>query len=157
TLRDLKTRLQQTRFPEELAGTGWTYGTDLASLKSLVAYWRDRYDWRAAERRLNQLPQFKTTIDGIHVPFIHVQSKVPGAFPLAMTHGWPGSVYEFTKVIGPLTDPQAFGGRAEDAFDVVAISLPGFGFSSKPTSPGYSPERMGRIIATLMARLGYTR
>ncbi|HEV3061620.1 MAG TPA: epoxide hydrolase [Vicinamibacterales bacterium] len=157
TLRDLKTRLQQTRFPEELAGTGWTYGTDLAYLKSLVAYWRDRYDWRAAERMLNQLPQFKTTIDGIEVHFIHQRSKVPGAFPLALTHGWPGSVYEFTKVIGPLTDPAAHGGRAEDAFDVVAISLPGFGFSSKPATPGYSPERMGRIIATLMARLGYTR
>lgn len=157
TLRDLKTRLQQTRFPEELAGTGWTYGTDLTYLKSLVAYWRDRYDWRAEERKLNQLPQFKTTIDGIDVHFIHVKSKVPGAFPLAMTHGWPGSIYEFTKVIGPLTDPVAYGGHAEDAFDVVAISLPGFGFSSKPTTPGYSPERMGRIISTLMARLGYTR
>jgi microsomal epoxide hydrolase len=157
TLRDLKSRLRQTRFPEELAGTGWTYGTDLAYLKSLVAYWRDVYDWRAAERKLNQLPQFKTTIDGIDVHFIHQRSKVPGAFPLALTHGWPGSVYEFTKVIGPLTDPVTHGGHAEDAFDVVAISLPGFGFSSKPTTPGYSPERMGHIIATLMARLGYTR
>jgi microsomal epoxide hydrolase len=157
TLRDLKSRLRQTRFPEELAGTGWTYGTDLAYLKSLVAYWRDVYDWRAAERKLNQLPQFKTTIDGIDVHFIHQRSKVPGAFPLALTHGWPGSVYEFTKVIGPLTDPVTHGGHAEDAFDVVAVSLPGFGFSSKPTTPGYSPERMGHIIATLMARLGYTR
>jgi hypothetical protein len=154
TLRDLKTRLQQTRFPEEIAGTGWTYGTDVTYLKSLVAYWRDRYDWRATERGLNQLPQFKTTIDGIEIHFIHVKSKVPGALPLALTHGWPGSIYEFTKVIGPLTDPVAHGGQAQDAFDIVAISLPGFGFSSKPTTPGYSPERMGRIIATLMARLG---
>ena len=97
TLRDLKTRLQQTRVPEELAGTGWTYGTDLAYVKSLVACWRDSYDWRAAERKLNQLPQFKTTIDGIEVHFIHQRSKVPVALPLALTHGWPGSVYEFTK------------------------------------------------------------
>ena len=157
TLRDLKTRLQQTRFPDELAGTGWSYGTDLTYLKSLIAYWRDSYDWRAAERKLNQMPQFKTTIDGIDVHFVHQRSKVPGALPLAVTHGWPGSVFEFTKIVGPLTDPAAHGGRAEDAFDVVAISLPGFGFSGKPSTTGYSPERMGRIISTLMARLGYSR
>lgn len=157
TLRDLKSRLQQTRFPTELTGTGWDYGADLTYVKSLVSYWRDRYDWRAHERALNQLPQFTTTIDGVEIHFIHQRSKVPGAFPLALTHGWPGSIYEFTKVIGPLTDPVAHGGRAEDAFDVVAMSLPGFGFSGKPTDRGYSPERMGRIIATLMARLGYTR
>jgi microsomal epoxide hydrolase len=156
-LRDLQTRLAQTRFPTELTNTGWDYGTDLTYLKSLVAYWRNGYDWRAQERRLNQLPQFTTTIDGIELHFVHVKSKVPGAFPLALTHGWPGSIYEFTKVLGPLTDPVAHGGQASDAFDVVAISLPGFGFSGKPTERGYSPERMGKIIATLMARLGYTR
>ena len=120
-------------------------------------YWRDTFDWRAQERKLNELPQFKTTIDGIDVHFIHVKSKEPHAFPLAMTHGWPGSVVEFTKVIGPLTDPVKYGGRAEDAFDIVAISLPGFGFSGKPDERGYSPEKMGTIIAKLMARLGYTR
>ena len=154
-LRDLRERLGHTRFPQELTGTGWRYGTDLAYLKSLVAYWQNGFDWRAQERRLNQLPQFRTTIDGIDLHFIHQKSKVPNAFPLVLTHGWPGSVYEFTKIIGPLTDPVAHGGRADDAFDVVAISLPGFGLSGKPTTPGYSPERMGKIIATLMARLGY--
>jgi epoxide hydrolase len=156
-LQDLKARLRNARYPQELTGTGWDYGTDLAYLKSLVAYWQNGYDWRAQERKLNELPQFKTTIDGLEIHFIHKKSKVPGAFPLALTHGWPGSIYEFTKVIGPLTDPVAYGGRPEDAFDVVAISLPGFGFSGKPTERGYSPEKMGTIIAKLMARLGYTR
>lgn len=156
-LQDLKARLKNARYPQELTGTGWDYGTDLTYLKSLVSYWQNGYDWRAQERKLNQLPQFKTTIDGIEIHFVHQKSKVPGAFPLALTHGWPGSFYEFTKIIGPLTDPVAHGGRAEDAFDVVAISLPGFGFSGKPTDRGYSPEKMGTIIAKLMARLGYTR
>jgi pimeloyl-ACP methyl ester carboxylesterase len=157
TLRDLKARLARTRFPDEIPGTGWDYGTDLAYLKSLVAYWRDRFDWRAQERKLNEFDQYKTTIDGIEIHFIHQRSKVPNAFPLAVTHGWPGSIVEFTKVIGPLTDPVKYGGRAEDAFNVVAISLPGFGFSSKPTERGYSPEKMGAVIAKLMARLGYQR
>ena len=156
-LRDLRQRLARTRFPDEVPGTGWDYGTDLAYLKELVAYWRDKYDWRAAERRLNELEQFTTTIDGLQIHFIHQRSKQPGAMPLAITHGWPGSIFEFTKVIGPLTDPERFGGRAGDAFHVVAISLPGFGFSGHPTDRGYSPERMAKIIATLMARLGYTR
>ena len=156
-LQDLKTRLRMTRLPREIPGTGWDYGTELAYLQSLVDYWRDRYDWRAHERRLNELPQFTTTIDGVSIHFIHVKSRVPNAFPLALTHGWPGSIVEFTKVIGPLTDPQRYGGQAADAFDVVAISLPGFGFSGKPQERGFSPERMGKIIATLMARLGYSR
>src|SRR5580765_8374965 len=121
-LRDLKARLARTRFPDELPGTGWDYGTDLTYLKSLVAYWRDRFDWRAQERKLNEFDQFKTTIDGIEIHFIHQKSKVPNAFPLAVTHGWPGSIVEFTKVIGPLTDPVKYGGRAEDAFNVVAIT-----------------------------------
>src|SRR5205085_11652115 len=141
----------------EIAGTGWDYGTDLAYLKSLVAYWKDSFDWRAQERRLNEFDQFKTTIDGVDIHFIHQRSKVPNAFPLVLTHGWPGSIVEFTKVIGPLTDPVRYGGRAEDAFNVVAISLPGFGFSGKPDERGFSPERMAKIIATLMARLGYER
>ena len=157
TLRDLKARLARTRFPDEIPGTGWGYGTDLAYLKSLVAYWRDRFDWRAQERKLNEFDQYKTTIDGIEIHFIHQRSKVPNAFPLAVTHGWPGSIVEFTKIIGPLTDPVKYGGRAEDAFNVVAISLPGFGFSGKPAERGYSPEKMGTIIAKLMARLGYQR
>jgi pimeloyl-ACP methyl ester carboxylesterase len=156
-LTDLKARLARTRFPDEIPSTGWDYGTDLTYLKALVAYWRDRFDWRAQERTLNAFDQFKTTIDGIEIHFIHQKSKVPNAFPLAVTHGWPGSIVEFTKVIGPLTDPVKYGGRAEDAFNVVAISLPGFGFSSKPKDRGYSPEKVGTIIAKLMARLGYER
>ncbi len=154
-LRDLKTRLAQTRLPNEISGSGWEYGTDLAYLKELVTYWRDRFDWRAQERKLNAFDQFVTTIDGVDIHFIHQRSKEPNALPLALTHGWPGSIMEFTKVIGPLTDPVRYGGRAEDAFNVVAISLPGFGFSGRPDARGYSPERMAKIIATLMARLGY--
>ena len=156
-LQDLKARLRNTRLPQEIPGTAWDYGTDLAYLRSLVAYWRDNFDWRAQERKLNALPQFKTIIDGLEIHFVHIKSKEPGAFPLALTHGWPGSFFEFTKIVGPLTDPVKFGGRAADAFDVVAISLPGFGFSGKPQERGYSPERMASIIAKLMARLGYAR
>jgi len=156
-LTDLHDRLARTRFPDAIDGTGWDYGTDLDYLRSLVAYWQNTYDWRAQEARLNQLPQFTTVIDGLTIHFIHQRSKEPNALPLVLTHGWPGSIYEFTKVIGPLTDPVAHGGRAEDAFDVVAISLPGFGFSEIPNERGWSPERMAKVIATLMARLGYTR
>jgi pimeloyl-ACP methyl ester carboxylesterase len=156
-LADLKQRLARTRFPGEIANSDWDYGTNLAYLKELVTYWRDRYDWRAAERRLNQFDQFTTNIDGLDVHFIHQRSKNPNAMPIAITHGWPGSFVEFTKVIGPLTDPAAHGGNASDSFHVVAISLPGFGFSGKPTERGYSPERIAGIVARLMARLGYTR
>src|SRR4029079_18543204 len=131
-LRDLKERLGSTRFPDQLQNVGWDYGTDPAYLKPLVEYWRDRFDWRAQEKKLNEFDQYKTTIDGLEIHFIHQKSKVATAFPLAVTHGWPGSIVEFTKVIGPLTDPVKYGGRAEDAFNVVAISLPGFGFSGKP-------------------------
>jgi pimeloyl-ACP methyl ester carboxylesterase len=156
-LSDLKQRLARTRFPGEIAGSEWDYGTNLGYLKELVAYWRDTFDWRAAERRLNQFDQFTTNIDGLDIHFIHQRSKDPNALPLAVTHGWPGSVAEFTKIIGPLTNPAAHGGSAADAFHVVAISLPGFGFSGKPAERGYGPERMAGIIAKLMARLGYTR
>jgi microsomal epoxide hydrolase len=156
-LRDLHERLRRTRFPDALNGVGWEYGTDLAYMKSLVEYWRDRYDWRTAERKLNALDQYTTTIDGIKIHFIHQRSKEPNAMPLVLTHGWPGSIYEFTKIIGPLTDPVKYGGRAEDAFHVVAVSLPGFGFSEQPHERGYSPEKMAGIIAKLMARLGYQR
>jgi hypothetical protein len=121
-LRDLRARLAQTRFPDELEGAGWDYGTNLAYLKELVTYWRTAFDWRAQERRLNQFDQFKTNIDGLDIHFIHQRSKEPHALPLVLTHGWPGSFVEFTKVIGPLTDPMKYGGRAEDAFDVVAAT-----------------------------------
>lgn len=156
-LKDLKDRLARTRFPDQLQNVGWDYGTDPAYLKPLVEYWRDRFDWRAQERRLNQFDQFTTTIDGLTIHFIHQKSKVPNAMPLVLTHGWPGSIYEFHKIIGPLTDPVAHGGKAEDAFNVVAISLPGFGFSGHPTERGYNPQKMAGTIATLMARLGYTK
>jgi pimeloyl-ACP methyl ester carboxylesterase len=156
-LADLKQRLARTRFPGEIPGSNWDYGTNLAYLKDLVAYWRDTFDWRAAERRLNQFDQFTTKIDGLDIHFIHQRSRNPNAMPLVLTHGWPGSVVEFTKIIGPLTDPAAHGGNAADSFHVVAISLPGFGFSGKPADRGYGPERIAGIIAKLMARLGYTR
>src|SRR5262245_36853260 len=156
-LADLKQRLARTRFPGEIPGSNWDYGTNLVYLKELVAYWRDKYDWRAAERRLNQFDQFTTTIDGLDVHFIHQRSRNANALPLVVTHGWPGSVVEFTKIIGPLTDPAAHGGSAADSFHVVAISLPGFGFSGKPAERGYGPERIAGIVAKLMARLGYTK
>ena len=156
-LADLKERLSHPRYPDALQGDGWTYGTDIGYLKQLVAYWRDRFDWRAQERALNRFEQFTTTIDGLTIHFIHRRSKQPGAFPLLITHGWPGSFVEFTKIIGPLTDPAAHGGRAEDAFDLVIPSIPGFAFSDKPREPGYAPARIAAIEAALMARLGYRR
>ena len=157
TLKDLKERLARTRFPSEIEQSGWDYGTNLAYLKELVTYWQTTFNWREQERRLNQLPQFTTTIDGVDIHFVHQRSSHPNATPLVMIHGWPGSFFEFTKVIGPLTEPTKFGGNASDAFHVVALSLPGYGFSGKPRTGGYSPTRMARIVAQLMARLGYTR
>lgn len=156
-LADLKRRLAQARFPDEIEGAGWDQGTNLAYLKELVAYWRDRFDWRAQERRLNRLEQYKTNIDGIDIHFIHRRSKQPNALPLLITHGWPGSFVEFEKVIGPLTDPVAHGGRAEDAFDVVVPSIPGFGFSERPQQRGYTQQRIAATFGKLMARLGYAR
>jgi epoxide hydrolase len=156
-LADLKQRLARTRFPGEIAGSNWDYGTNPSYLKELVTYWQQKFDWRAAEKQLNQFEQFTTNIDGLDIHFIHQRSKNPNAMPLAITHGWPGSVVEFTKIIPLLTDPAAHGGNAGDAFHVVAMSLPGFGFSGKPTERGYSPERMAGILAKLMARLGYTK
>jgi microsomal epoxide hydrolase len=156
-LKDLNERLERTRYPSEIEGSGWDYGTNLAYLKELVDYWRISFDWREQERKLNQLPQFLTTIDGVEIHFVHQRSSHPDATPLVLIHGWPGSILEFTKIIGPLTEPTKFGGRADAAFHVVALSLPGFGFSGKPRVRGYSPRRMAETVAALMARLGYTR
>ena len=156
-LTDLKRRLAQSRFADEFPDAGWDYGTNLAYLKSLVDYWRDKYDWRAQEKRLNAFDQFMTTIDGVDIHFIHQKSKNPNAMPLLLLNGWPSSIVEYAKVIGPLTDPVAYGGRVEDSFDVVIPSMPGFGFSGKPRERGYNPERIARMWIQLMARLGYTR
>jgi pimeloyl-ACP methyl ester carboxylesterase len=125
-------------------------------MRELARYWATDYDWRKVEAKLNALPQFITMIDGLDIHFIHVRSKHKNALPLLINHGWPGSIIEQLKIIGPLTDPTAYGGRPEDAFDVVIPSMPGYGFSGKPTSPGWGPERMGRTWAELMKRLGYT-
>ena len=156
-LADLKQRLSQARFADEFTDAGWDYGTNLAYLKSLVEYWRDKYDWRVHEKRLNEFNQFKTKIDGLDIYFIHQRSRNPNAMPLLLLNGWPSSIVEYTKVIGPLTDPVAYGGRIEDSFNVVIPAMPGFGFSEKPRERGYDPERIANIWVTLMARLGYTR
>lgn len=154
-LTDLRDRLSEARLPDEV-GQSWDYGTDLAYLKELVAYWRDEFDWRAQERRLNQFDQFMTNIDGLDIHFIHQRSPDPDARPLLLLNGWPSSIDEFSKVIGPLTDPAAHGGSGEDAFHVVVPAMPGYGFSDKPNERGFSPERMATLWMTLMARLGYT-
>ena len=156
-LNDLARRLAQTRLPDQLDGAAWDYGTELGYLTGFIAYWRDEFDWRAQERRLNQFDQFKTAIDGLDIHFIHQRSPEPDAMPLIITHGWPGSIAEFSKIIGPLTDPVTHGGRAEDAFHVVAPSMPGYGFSDKPRNPGFGPEQIAEVGAKLMARLGYDR
>jgi pimeloyl-ACP methyl ester carboxylesterase len=156
-LADLRERLRQTRWPEAETVSDWSQGVPLAYLQDLCAYWAEGYDWRAAETRLNALPQFRTEIDGLMIHVVHVRSPHPGALPLILTHGWPGSVIEFGKVIGPLTDPAAHGGDPADAFHVVCPSLPGYGFSGKPSAPGWGIGRIAAASATLMARLGYSR
>jgi len=156
-LDDLRTRLQRTRWPEAETVDDWSQGIPLGYTQALCGYWADGYDWRAAEARLNAFPQFVTQINGLDIHFLHVRSPHPGALPLVITHGWPGSIVEFQKVIGPLTDPVAYGGSADDAFDVVCPSLPGFGFSGKPTEVGWGVERTAAAWAELMARLGYDR
>lgn len=154
---DLYRRLVMTRWPEQETVTDRSQGVQLATIKELVRYWQTDYNWRKAEAKLNALPQFMTTIDGVDIHFVHVRSRHPNALPLIMTHGWPGSVFELLKVIDPLTNPTAYGGRAEDAFDLVLPSIPGFGFSGKPTGTGWSPDRIARAWDVLMKRLGYTR
>lgn len=156
-LADLQRRLENTRFPSQIDGSGWEYGTDLSYMRELVEYWRHKYDWRTHERRLNELPQFKTTIDGIEIHFVHQRSRVSNAKPLMLIHGWPGSVMEFTKIIDRFTDPVRFGATEQDAFHVVALSLPGFGFSQKPSTRGFSPRKIAEIVSKLMTRLGYER
>jgi pimeloyl-ACP methyl ester carboxylesterase len=146
-----------TRWPDRETVDDGSQGIPLAKLKPLVAYWGSDYDWRKAEAKLNALPQFMTTIDGVDIHFIHVRSRHPNAMPLIMTHGWPGSVFELLKTVGPLTDPTAYGARPEDAFDLVMPSMPGYGFSGKPTDIGWGPDRIARAWAELMKRLGYTR
>jgi pimeloyl-ACP methyl ester carboxylesterase len=154
---DLRHRLQATRWPDRETVPDASQGAQLAQIQELVRYWGTDYDWRKGEARLNAFPQFKTKIDGVDIHFIHVRSRHPNAMPLLITHGWPGSVFEQIKLIGPLTDPTKYGGRAEDAFDVVIPSLPGFGFSDRPTEVGWGLERIGSAWAVLMQRLGYTR
>ncbi|SDL22035.1 epoxide hydrolase family protein [Nonomuraea jiangxiensis] len=156
-LDDLRDRLARTRWPDELPGTGWSYGVPSSYAKELAEYWQTAYDWRKHETALNEYPQFTTEIDGQNIHFLHVRSPEPDAIPLILTHGWPGSIAEFMKIIGPLTDPGAHGGDPADAFHVVAPSLPGFGFSGPTRETGWSPRRVARAWAELMSRLGYDR
>jgi pimeloyl-ACP methyl ester carboxylesterase len=156
-LVDLRRRIHATRWPERETVSDASQGVQLATVQSLARYWETDYDWRKCEAKLNALPQFLVTIDGLDIHFIHVRSKHPNALPVIITHGWPGSVLEQLKIIGPLTDPTAHGGNASDAFDVVVPSLPGYGFSGKPTETGWDPIRIARAWTVLMKRLGYAR
>jgi microsomal epoxide hydrolase len=156
-LTDLRERLAQTRWPDQIPGSGWQHGPDTAYMKSLCEHWRTGFDWRAQEARLNQWPQFTTSLDGLELHFIHARSKHEKATPLLLVHGWPGSFVEFIHLLPMLTEPEKHGGTAEDAFHVVVPSLPGFGFSSKPREAGWSSQRMAEVIAKLMARLGYQK
>jgi pimeloyl-ACP methyl ester carboxylesterase len=154
---DLRRRIAATRWPDRETVADQSQGVQLAKLQELVRYWGTDYDWRKIETKLNALPQFVTTIDGVDIHFIHVRSRNANALPVIITHGWPGSVIEQLKLIDPLTNPTAHGGSAEDAFDVVIPSLPGYGFSGRPTGAGWDPDRIARAWAELMKRLGYTR
>ena len=154
---DLKRRILATEWPGRETVPDETQGVQLATIKKLASYWAKDYDWRKFEAKLNALPQFITNIDGLDIHFIHVRSKSKNALPIIITHGWPGSIIEQMKIIGPLTDPAAYGAKAEDAFDVVIPSLPGYGFSGKPTTTGWDPQHIARAWTVLMKRLGYTR
>jgi len=156
-LADLADRLARTRFPAPLPGDDWDTGVPVSYLRELATYWGEDYDWRAQEARLNELPQFTTEIDGQKIHFVHVRSNVPGALPLPLTHGWPGSFVEFLDVIGPLSDPVAHGRDAADAFHLVIPTLPGFGFSGPVAEAGWDTARIARAWAELMTRLGYDR
>jgi pimeloyl-ACP methyl ester carboxylesterase len=156
-LADLHRRIAVTRWPDKETVADASQGAQLAQIQELVHYWGTDYDWRKAEAKLNALPQFVTTIDGVDIHFIHVRSKHPNALPIIIAHGWPGSIFEQIKLVGPLTDPTKYGGRGEDAFDVVIPSLPGYGFSSRPTETGWGLERIGKSFDVLMKRLGYSR
>jgi epoxide hydrolase len=154
---DLNSRLRNTRWPDELSGVGWNYGIPLERVKRLADYWRTAYNWREHEARLNTFPQYTTTVDRQHIHFLHVRSKEPDAIPLLMTHGWPGSIAEFVKVIDPLVDPRTHRGDAADAFHIVAPSIPGFGFSGPTHETGWDVKRTAAAFALLMSRLGYDR
>jgi len=156
-LEDLRERLRRTRWPENETVDDWSQGIPLSYTRALCDYWLNQYDWRACEASLNAFPQFRTEIDGLPIHFLHVRSPQADALPLVMTHGWPGSIVEFRKVIGPLTDPVAHGGAAADAFHLVCPSLPGFGFSGKPASPGWGIEHIADAWDELMVRLGHPR
>jgi pimeloyl-ACP methyl ester carboxylesterase len=156
-LRDLRDRLRRTRWPERETVDDWSQGVPLDYLQELCAYWADGYDWRATESRLNALPQFRTSIDGVGIHFLHARSPHPDALPLVLTHGWPGSIVEFLKVLGPLSDPPAHAGDPADAFHIVCPSLPGYAFSDKPARSGWGIERISAAWAVLMRRLGYDR
>ena len=155
-LDDLAVRLAGTRWPDEIPGAGWDYGTNMGYLRELVEYWQTEYDWRAQERALNELEHFRADVDGLGIHFIHARGKGPEPFPLIISHGWPGSVVEMLKIIPMLTDPAAHGGDAADSFDVVVPSLPGYGFSDKPVERGMSNTRIAGMWHTLMTEgLGY--
>ncbi|MEV5753117.1 epoxide hydrolase family protein [Actinoallomurus sp. NPDC052308] len=156
-LDDLHARLDRTRWPDELPGVGWAYGVPGEYLRELVRYWRNEFDWRAAEARLNAWPQFTTTIDGATIHFAHVRSPEPDAVPLVITHGWPGSIAEFTEIAGPLSDPRAHGGDPADAFHLVIPGIPGFGLSGPTRQTGWEFKRIAAAFAELMRRLGYRR
>jgi pimeloyl-ACP methyl ester carboxylesterase len=156
-LADLKGRLGGIRWPDELDNAGWQFGANLSYMRSLVDYWRDGFDWRRQEAALNQLPQYRIAIDGFHIHFVHVRGKGPAPLPIVITHGWPGSFVEMVKLIPLLADPVAHGGRAEDAFDVIVPSLPGYGFSDRPHERGMNPNRIAALWARLMHELGYSR
>jgi pimeloyl-ACP methyl ester carboxylesterase len=156
-LTEPRERLARTRWPVELSGVGWSRGVPVGYLRNLAEYWRTSYDWRKQEAKINQYPQFTTTIDGQVIYFVHIRSAEPKALPLMLLHGWPGSIAEFLELIGPLTNPRAHGHNSADAFDVVLPSLPGCGFSRPLTGPGWNWDRIAKAFTALMARLGYDR
>ncbi len=156
-LDDLRDRLSKTRFPDQIAGTGWDYGIPIDYLRELVEYWQHTYDWRAQEARLNQVENFRTTIDGQSIHFVHARSADPDAFPLLLIHGWPGSIVEFQDAIPLLTSPETHGARSADSFHVIAPSLPGYGFSEPTRTTGWDIRRIAHAFAELMSRLGYAR